>query len=58
VMRAHAFPKEDPESVPAPEEHTSVFLWLARSGTLAETGKRYEAQEFRMPGRERPARER
>ena len=56
VMRAHAFPKEDPESVPAPEERTGVFLWLARSGRLDETGKRYEAEEFRMPGRGRPAR--
>lgn len=56
VMRAHAFPKEDPESVPAPEERTGVFLWLARSGRLDETGKRYEAEDFRMPGRGRPAR--
>lgn len=56
VMRAHAFPKEDPEAVPAPEERTGVFLWLARSGRLDETGKRYEAEEFRMPGRGRPAR--
>lgn len=58
VMRAQAFPKEDPESVPAPEEYTSVFLWLARSGKLEDTGKRYEAQEFRIPGSERPARKR
>ena len=30
VMRADAFPSEDPASVPAPEERTGVFLWLAR----------------------------
>lgn len=47
VMRAEAFPSENPESVPAPEEHTAVFLWLAREAGIAFTGKRYEAQEFR-----------
>ena len=46
VMRAEAFPKEDPESVPAPEEHTGVFLWLAREAGMELTGSRYDAQEF------------
>jgi NAD(P)-dependent dehydrogenase (short-subunit alcohol dehydrogenase family) len=47
VMRAGAFPSEDPTTVPAPEEHTGVFLWLAREAGLELTGRRYEAQEFR-----------
>jgi NAD(P)-dependent dehydrogenase (short-subunit alcohol dehydrogenase family) len=51
VMRAEAFPKEDPQSVPAPEEHTGVFLWLAREAGLELTGSRYEAQEFRVKSR-------
>jgi NAD(P)-dependent dehydrogenase (short-subunit alcohol dehydrogenase family) len=46
AMRADAFPKEDPESVPAPEEHTGVFLWLAREAGMELTGSRYEAQEW------------
>ena len=46
VMRADAFPKENPASVPTPEEHTGVFLWLAREAGLELTGSRYEAQEF------------
>lgn len=46
VMRADAFPSEDPNSVPAPEEHTGVFLWLARARGIEFTGSRYEAQEF------------
>jgi NAD(P)-dependent dehydrogenase (short-subunit alcohol dehydrogenase family) len=47
VMRADAFPSEDPKSVPAPEEHTAVFLWLARDAGLKLTGSRYDAQEFK-----------
>jgi NAD(P)-dependent dehydrogenase (short-subunit alcohol dehydrogenase family) len=45
-MRADAFPNEDPESVPAPEERTGVFLWLAREAGMDVTGRRYEAEEF------------
>jgi NAD(P)-dependent dehydrogenase (short-subunit alcohol dehydrogenase family) len=46
-MRADAFPSEDPKSVPAPEERTGVFLWLARKAGIEHTGRRYEAEEFR-----------
>jgi NAD(P)-dependent dehydrogenase (short-subunit alcohol dehydrogenase family) len=49
VMRAEAFPKENPESVPAPEERTGVFLWLTREAGLESTGGRYDAKDFRMP---------
>jgi short-subunit dehydrogenase len=38
---------EDPKSVPAPEERTGVFLWLARTGGMEATGNRYEAEGFR-----------
>ncbi len=47
VMRADAFPSEDPTSVPAPQERTGVFLWLARQAGIELTGRRYEAEEFR-----------
>jgi NAD(P)-dependent dehydrogenase (short-subunit alcohol dehydrogenase family) len=46
-MRADAFPSEDPKSVPAPEQRTGVFLWLARKAGIELTGDRYEAEEFR-----------
>ena len=46
VMRADAFPSENPASVPAPEERTGVFLWLAREAGMELTGRRYEAEEF------------
>ena len=49
VMRADAFPKEDPASVPAPEEYTDVFIWLAHEAGIELTGTRYEAQEFTVP---------
>ena len=47
AMRQDAFPSEDPKSVPAPEEHTGVFLWLARKAGIELTGGRYKAQEFK-----------
>lgn len=47
AMRADAFPSENPESVPAPEEHTGVFLWLAKEAGIKITGSRYEAQEWK-----------
>jgi NAD(P)-dependent dehydrogenase (short-subunit alcohol dehydrogenase family) len=47
VMRAEAFPAEDPKSVAAPEERTGVFLWLARKAGIESTGSRHEAEEFR-----------
>ncbi|MGQ0714427.1 MAG: SDR family NAD(P)-dependent oxidoreductase [Gemmatimonadaceae bacterium] len=47
AMRADAFPSEDPKSVPTPEEHTGVFLWLAKHAEIERTGSRYEAQEWK-----------
>jgi NAD(P)-dependent dehydrogenase (short-subunit alcohol dehydrogenase family) len=47
AMRADAFPSEDPKSVPAPEDHTGVYLWLATKAGLESTGSRHEAQAFR-----------
>ena len=47
AMRTHAFPSENPQSVPVPEERTGVFLWLAREVGIEATGGRYEAEEFR-----------
>ncbi|MEM9682568.1 MAG: SDR family NAD(P)-dependent oxidoreductase, partial [Pseudomonadota bacterium] len=43
-MRAHAFPGEDPETIPAPEEMTGVFVDLAevsctRNGEIVKAYK-------------------
>ena len=42
-MRAKAFPGEDPETLPHPDEITGVFLRLARED-LQETGKKFYAK--------------
>ena len=47
VMRTQAFPSENPQTVPAPEERTEVFLWLARNAGIELTGKRYEAESWK-----------
>lgn len=47
VMRTQAFPSENPETVPAPEERTEVFLWLARNAGIELTGSRYEAESWK-----------
>lgn len=45
AMRRAAYPGEDPDSLPAPDEVTGVFLWLA--GQASEvTGERFRAQEW------------
>ena len=47
VMRTQAFPSENPQTVPAPEERTGVFLWLARNAGIELTGRRYEAEAWK-----------
>jgi NAD(P)-dependent dehydrogenase (short-subunit alcohol dehydrogenase family) len=44
-MRSAAYPEEDADSLPVPEEVTDVFLWLA-SGASTVTGERFRAQEW------------
>jgi NAD(P)-dependent dehydrogenase (short-subunit alcohol dehydrogenase family) len=46
AMRTQAFPSENPQTVPAPEERTAVFLWLARNAGIELTGSRYEAESW------------
>ena len=47
AMRAAAYPDEDPATLDQPDARTAPFLWLAEHGTLADTGRRYEAQHWR-----------
>jgi NAD(P)-dependent dehydrogenase (short-subunit alcohol dehydrogenase family) len=47
AMRAAAYPDEDPQTLPRPEEITKGFVYLASDESLGVTGKWFEAQEWR-----------
>ncbi len=50
VMRAEAYPDEDPLTLPTPDEITKVFLYLASIDSKAVTGKSFDARDwFRKP---------
>jgi NAD(P)-dependent dehydrogenase (short-subunit alcohol dehydrogenase family) len=50
VMRAAAYPDEDPTTRITPEENTGVFLYLASDESRDVTGERFKAQEFQRTG--------
>ncbi len=45
-MRAHAYPDEDPQSLPTPDEITRVFLYLASDASKEVTGKSFDARDW------------
>jgi len=45
-MRAAAFPKEDPHSLPAPEDMANAFVYLASDVSKGVTGQAIEARDF------------
>jgi NAD(P)-dependent dehydrogenase (short-subunit alcohol dehydrogenase family) len=45
-MRAEAYPAEDPEGVPSPDEVADIFVWLASDRSAGVTGQRFRAKEF------------
>ena len=45
-MRAQAYPDEDPLTLPAPEEITGVFVYLASDDSREITGKSLDAREW------------
>lgn len=47
-MRAEAYPEEDPDSVPSPEDIMDIFLYLASEEGRNTNGRRYEAQDFTL----------
>jgi len=49
-MRADAYPDEDPLTLPAPEEITPVFLYLAADESAGVTGKALEARQWMKRG--------
>ena len=47
-MRALAYPEEDPETLPTPDDIAPVFVWLARSDTRV-TGQSLDAHDWMRP---------
>ncbi|MFQ5657324.1 MAG: SDR family NAD(P)-dependent oxidoreductase [Candidatus Methylomirabilales bacterium] len=46
VMRAAAYPEEDPLTLPTPEDITPVFVYLASDASRDVTGQSLEARDF------------
>jgi len=51
VMRAEAYPDEDPLTLPAPEEIMPIFLYLASDESVGVTGKALDAREWMKRGK-------
>jgi NAD(P)-dependent dehydrogenase (short-subunit alcohol dehydrogenase family) len=47
AMRAAAYPDEDPQTLPPPEEITRGFVYLASDDSVGVSGKSFEAQDWR-----------
>ena len=45
-MRASAFPREDPSTLPPPEKIVPVFLYLAGDDSKGVTGESFDAQDY------------
>lgn len=46
AMRAQAFPSEDPNKLPSPEEHMPLYLYLMGSDSKGKTGKAYNVHDW------------
>lgn len=51
VMRAAAYPDEDPDTLPLPEEVSDVFVYLASDRSRSVSGQRFRAKEFEVAHR-------
>jgi len=49
VMRAEAYPNEDPDGVPLPYEITDIFVYLASDASAGVTGRRFRARDLQWP---------
>jgi len=49
VMRAEAYPDEDPAGVPTPYQISDIFVYLASDESAGVTGQRYRARDFVWP---------
>ncbi len=50
-MRAAAYPEENPETLPLPDEVTEVFVYLVSDRSRGVTGRRFRAKEFELSHR-------
>ncbi len=46
AMRAHAYPQEDPLTLPKPEEIVGIFLYLASEASAAVSGQSLDARDW------------
>jgi NAD(P)-dependent dehydrogenase (short-subunit alcohol dehydrogenase family) len=46
AMRAQAYPQEDPQTLPTPEEITGIFLYLGSDASREVTGKSFDARDW------------
>lgn len=49
VMRAAAYPDEDPADLPTPYEISDIFVYLASDESAGVTGGRFRARDFEWP---------
>jgi NAD(P)-dependent dehydrogenase (short-subunit alcohol dehydrogenase family) len=49
AMRATAYPAEDPATLPAPEQHMDLFLYLAGDASAGVTGRQFDCRTWRGP---------
>jgi NAD(P)-dependent dehydrogenase (short-subunit alcohol dehydrogenase family) len=45
-MRAEAYPEEDPESLPTPDDIAEIFVHLASDESSSVTGRTFEARDY------------
>ena len=48
-MRAAAYPEEDPETLPPPEDHMRLYLYLMGPDSKGITGQRFDAVSWERP---------
>ena len=46
AMRAHAYPEEDPQTLPEPEAIVGIFLYLASEASAAVSGQSLDARDW------------
>lgn len=46
AMRAQAFPSEDPNKLPSPEDHMPLYLYLMGPDSKGETGKAFSVHDW------------
>lgn len=49
-MRADAYPDEDPETIPTPEDISPVFVYLASDESVGDNGKEFNARDWIKAG--------